>query len=461
MAAYQLLIIGGGLSGIAAGIRAARFGLKTIILEQHSLPGGLNSYYFRQGRLFETGLHAMTNFAPAGAKHAPLNRLFRQLHLTRKQFDFHEQVASEIRFGDRSLLFSNDPSMLEAEIARVFPRTIDRFRLLKKQIAAYNPFAPNPWRSARQFLDQHLQEPELADMLLLPLMVYGNAEEHDMDLGQFVIMFQAVLTEGFFRPSGTIREFLDSLIQQYHDFGGELRYRSPVEEVLIKDGRATGVRLAGGEVVTAETVLSTAGIPETIRLSGWSASPEPYVGRMSFMETVALVPQAQTVTLTQGRTIVFYHQGPRLQYQRPEDYLDTSWGVICFPGNFIGLPPVDPVQIRMTNPANYALWKELAPETYLQVKQQWTEAAIAASEEIIGNYRPSVVYQDSFTPVTIERFTRKAEGAVYGSGIKIKDGTTPWPNLFLAGTDQGYLGIIGSMLSGITIVNQHILRSLQ
>jgi hypothetical protein len=33
--------------------------------------------------------------------------------------------------------------------------------------------------------------------------------------------------------------------------------------------------------------------------------------------------------------------------------------------------------------------------------------------------------------------------------------------LFLAGTDQGYLGIIGSMLSGITIVNQHILRSLQ
>ena len=83
MADYQLIIIGGGLSGLAAGIRAARFGQKTLILEQHSLPGGLNSYYVRQGRLLETGLHAMTNCAAPRDKHAPLNRLFRQLGLSR------------------------------------------------------------------------------------------------------------------------------------------------------------------------------------------------------------------------------------------------------------------------------------------------------------------------------------------------------------------------------------------
>lgn len=94
MASYQLLIIGGGLSGLAAGIRAARFGTRTLILEQHGLPGGLNSYYLRQGRLLETGLHAMTNCAPAADKQAPLNRLFRQLHLSRKQFPVHEQMGS-------------------------------------------------------------------------------------------------------------------------------------------------------------------------------------------------------------------------------------------------------------------------------------------------------------------------------------------------------------------------------
>lgn len=458
MAAYQLLIIGGGLSGIAAGIRAARFGVKTLLLEQHGLPGGLNSYYIRQGRLLETGLHAMTNCAPSGAKQAPLNRLLRQLHLSRKHFAFHEQLGSEIRFAGRSLRFSNDPDLLETEIARVFPAAIDRFRRLKQTIVAYDPFADGPWRSTRQFLDDQLQEPFLADMLLLPLMVYGNAEEHDMDLGQFVIMFRAVFEEGFFRPGGTMREFLDLLVRQYREYGGELRYRAPVEEILIESGQVIGVRLQGGEAIAAETILSTAGIPETMRLSGWQGEPDRYTGRMSFMETISFVPRSQAAALTRDRTIVFYHNGPRLHYRRPDDLLDPSWGVICFPGNFSGLPPEELVQVRVTNAASYPLWKGLSAEAYGLAKQRWTLAATCVSEEIIGNYRQSIVYQDSFTPLTIERYTRKAEGAVYGSGVKIKDGVTPWPNLFLAGTDQGYLGIVGAMLSGITIVNRHILR---
>lgn len=457
MADYQLIIIGGGLSGIAAGIRAARFGGKTLILEQHALPGGLNSYYIRHGHLLETGLHAMTNCAAIGDKHAPLNRLFRQLHLSRKQFILQEQIGSEILFSGQSLFFSNDPEVLEDGISREFPACIDRFRQLRKTIAQHDPFAAGPWRSARQFLAEHLREPRLAEMLLLPLMVYGNAEEHDMDLGQFVIMFRAVFEEGFFRPSGTMREFLDLLVRQYREFGGELRYRCPVAEIVVREGRVQGVRLAGGEELTAEAVLSTAGIPETIRLSGWDADMERYSGRMSFMETISLLPRQQAAAVRHDRTILFYHTGPVLKYQRPESYLDTSWGVICFPENFQGQVLSDVLQIRVTNPASYPLWQQLAPEAYGPMKQRWTAASVQASEEIIGNYQQSIVYQDSFTPVTIERFTRKAQGAVYGSAVKIKDGLTPWPNLFIAGTDQGYLGIVGAMLSGITVVNRHLL----
>ena len=458
MADYQLIIIGGGLSGIAAGIRAARFGGKTLILEQHILPGGLNSYYIRHGHLLETGLHAMTNCAAPGDKHAPLNRLFRQLHLSRKQFILQEQIGSEILFSGRSLFFSNDPATLEEAIFREFPACIDRFRQLRKTIAQYDPFVPNSWRSARQFLAESLSEPRLEEMLLLPLMVYGNAEEHDMDLGQFVIMFRAVFEEGFFRPSGTMREFLDLLVRQYREFGGELRYRSPVAEIVVREGRVQGVRLAGGEELTAEAVLSTAGIPETIRLSGWDADMERYSGRMSFMETISLLPRQLAAAVRHDRTILFYHNEPVLKYQRPDAYLDTSWGVICFPENFQGQAPSDLLQIRVTNAASYPLWKQLTPVAYGPMKQRLTAASVKASEEIIGNYQQSIVYQDSFTPVTIERFTRKAQGAVYGSAIKIKDGLTPWPNLFIAGTDQGYLGIVGAMLSGITVVNRHLLQ---
>ena len=106
---YSLIIIGAGLSGLAAGIRYARFDNSVLILEKHSIPGGLNSYYYRKGMLLETGLHAMTNFAVPKQRQAPLNRLFRQLNLSRKQFVTHEQVQSRVLFPDNTTLtFSND-----------------------------------------------------------------------------------------------------------------------------------------------------------------------------------------------------------------------------------------------------------------------------------------------------------------------------------------------------------------
>lgn len=457
MADYQLIIIGAGLSGLAAAIRSARFGHKTLIVEQHNLPGGLNSYYFRQGYLLETGLHAMTNFAPRSEKHAPLNRLFRQLKLSRKSFITHEQRNSEIIFPGVSLRFSNDFNLLCDEIAAAFPAAVDRFRTMAKEVEAYDPFADVAWQSARKFLHARLAEPLLEDMLLLPLMVYGNAEEHDMDLGQFAIMFRALFLEGFFRPHGTIRDLLDMLLDQYRKFGGELRFRAPVARILSTDDQVQGIRLQNGEELTAAAVLSTVGIPGTARLSGWDLDPEKYTGRMSFMETITLVAAENLRNQRCNRTILFYNQQDGLNYQRPATPIDPSWGVICFPDNFQGLVKKDPVQIRVTNAANYDLWQEAGPSRYQELKEESIVLSVEAVRKIIGNYRQDVVYQDSFTPLTIERFTEKLEGAVYGSPIKIKSGQTPWRNLFIAGTDQGYLGIVGSMLSGVTIVNQHLL----
>jgi phytoene dehydrogenase-like protein len=67
------------------------------------------------------------------------------------------------------------------------------------------------------------------------------------------------------------------------------------------------------------------------------------------------------------------------------------------------------------------------------------------------------VYRDMFTPRTIEKYTSRFGGAVYGAPEKAKNGQTAWKNLFIAGTDQGFLGIVGAMLSGISIANRNVL----
>jgi phytoene dehydrogenase-like protein len=230
---YPLLIIGGGLSGLAAGIRFARFGQKVLILEKHSKIGGLNSYYHRKGRLLETGLHAVSNFAPPEDKHAPLNRLLRQLKIPRRNLVLHEQYSSEILFPDRkSLCFSNDFNLLLKQITRSFPDSAKQFEKMVAELDQYDPFIPRPKISAREFVSSFLQDRLLVEMLFCPLMFYGASQEDDMDLSQFVILFRAIFQEGFFRPDGTIKDLLDLLLAHYKNFGGEIELTAGVKEIL-------------------------------------------------------------------------------------------------------------------------------------------------------------------------------------------------------------------------------------
>lgn len=473
MRKYPLLIIGGGLSGLAAGIRFARFGQKVLILEKHSKIGGLNSYYHRKGRLLETGLHAVSNFAPPEDKHAPLNRLLRQLKIPRRNLVLQEQYSSEILFpGRASLCFSNDFNLLHDQVATRFPDSAKHFTAMVAELDLYDPFIPRPKISARQFVSSFLYDELLVEMLFCPLMFYGSSGEDDMDLSQFVILFRAIFQEGFFRPEGTIKDLLDLLLAHYKSFGGEIELTAGVTEILTENNKISGVRTAAGEVILCESLISTAGFPETRKLfptsdaaAIFSKSDEEHIsGRLSFIESIYLLDKSAGKSLPKDRTIIFYNLSEKFSYHRPDGAVDLGSGVICFPDNFQGNKEDDIVQIRVTHLANYDKWRQAYNSEdktlYPAMKTHWIEKSKKVIGKIIGNYSENIVYEDSFTPVTIERYTSRTQGAVYGSPDKIKDGKTNFENLYIAGTDQGYLGIVGSMLSGVTMVNQHILNKL-
>jgi phytoene dehydrogenase-like protein len=73
-------------------------------------------------------------------------------------------------------------------------------------------------------------------------------------------------------------------------------------------------------------------------------------------------------------------------------------------------------------------------------------------------FRHAVIDTDMFTPLTIRRYTGHEGGAVYGSTEKRYDGTTHLKNLFICGNDQGLVGIVGAILSGIGIANKYLLK---
>lgn len=399
----------------------------------------------------------MTNFAAVGERHAPLNRLFRQLKLSRKEFKTHQQLYSEIVFPDVSLRFANDFSVLQSEIEQKFPTETKQFQRLIQIIKEYDPFGTTTYCSTRGLISSIIKNPILVDMLLLPVMMYGNSEEHDMDFGQFVILFRSIFLEGLFRPKGTIKDFLDMLVAHYKSFGGELRFQAKVISLSLNKDKVTGLTLENGEEISSKAVISTIGIPGTAKLSGWPLEVKKYSGKMSFIESITILPKNEARKIKRDATIIFYNTSDRFSYCRPNEAVDISWGVVCLPNNFKGLPETNFLQVRVTNAANYEFWKNADKEQYKDLKEQWVKRSSEVAGKIIGKYWEKSVYRDSFTPKTIEYFTKKAAGAVYGSPVKIKNGKTPWKNLYIAGTDQGYLGIIGSMISGVSIVNQQLL----
>ncbi|MCH8157463.1 MAG: NAD(P)/FAD-dependent oxidoreductase [Nitrospinae bacterium] len=459
---YDVIIIGSGLSGLAAGIRLALFDKKVLIVEKHSVVGGLNSFYTRKDRTFDVGLHAMTNYSPKGVRSSPLGKLLKQLRFSHDDFRLCEQEMSEIRFPEKSLCFTNDFELLKQEVREQFPEQMDGFMKLVGKIESFDALslASGEWISSRDVLESFLSDPLLIDMLLCPLMYYGNAQERDMDFYQFVIMFRSIFIEGFAKPVGGMPYILNLLVDKYRNLGGELRMDAEVESIDVDAGALRSLTLVGGEKLLADVVISSMGRVETLRRClpvPAEFSPDEAVGQVSFMESL-FVTDREPKGMGYDKSIVFFCTTDRFRYEVPSELIDVTSGVLCCPNNFKYPEPLPEGMIRLTNLASFDLWDALPRREYIAAKKEWRIRALESLFTFFPDFRDSVVFLDSFTPKTILKYTGHLNGAVYGSPKKAKDGTTPVRNLFICGTDQGFLGIIGATLSGISMANLHVLQ---
>ncbi|BBO32435.1 phytoene desaturase family protein [Lacipirellula parvula] len=460
---YDTLIIGAGMSGLAAGIRLAYYDQRVCIVERHTTIGGLNGFYRLRGRDYDVGLHALTNITPKGAKRGPLARLLRQLRLSWDDFAISPQIGSEIVFPSARLRFDNDLDLFRAEIARTFPAQVDNFERLVAEVAEYDDLnETHAAISARERLNELLTEPLLVEMLFCPLMFYGSAREHDMDWGQFSIMFRSIFMEGLGRPHAGVRLILKQLVRKFRGVGGELKLRTGVERLHVEDGRVAGVVLQNGQTIEAKRVLSSAGWPETMRLcdDGQAVTAQRPPGRLSFCETIATL-DVEPKRLGHDRTITFYNDSDTFDWSESHEPCDLRSGVICSPNNFEYDEPLDKKGegvMRITALANFDYWRGLDEPTYRLEKLRWYDYITDSAVRFIPDYRGRVVDTDMFTPTTIVRFTGHDNGAIYGAPEKQLDGRTHLENLFICGTDQGFVGIIGAITSGIGMANMHCLR---
>ena len=488
---WDVIVIGAGMSGIGAGIRLAMAGKKVLLLEQHYSVGGLNGFYVKDKILYDVGLHALTNFVPPKSCGHPLTKLCRQLRIPYEAFKLEQQRQSRIQFPDVALYFNNHFPFLTENIRRHFPKQIDGFLKLDAAVESTSDTAldSSDFLSAREQLRSYLSDPLLIEMLLLPLFYYGSAHANDLDWRQFAILYKAIYKEGFARPKFGVRTICRLLVDRYRACGGVLKLKTAVRSILLDGSRAIGVELASGEILYASQILSSVGYRETQALCGKTVEGEP--SRLSFAETITTY-EATPEACGWNDTVTFFNTSECVVYEPTEDFIDLRSGVICIPENYgdrasdvpssasVSQPTVSyklqqnptdlssagpsriatqRLTLRTTHLAGYDAWKNLSPEMYREQKKACLGASRAHAFHILGGRPPqTVLAEDMFTPLTVERFTKHINGAIYGSTKKFRDGCIGYENLFLCGTDQGFLGIVGALLSGISMANYHCLK---
>ena len=128
-------------------------------------------------------------------------------------------------------------------------------------------------------VDRHLQDPFLRHWVdLLCFLISG------MPMGDTNAAAMATLFGDWFDPEASLdypvggsAAVVDALVQGLQRHGGTLRTQARVEQILVEDGRACGVRLADGDCIRADQVVSNADIWSTLALlpdgvaSSWSS----------------------------------------------------------------------------------------------------------------------------------------------------------------------------------------------
>ena len=446
------------------------FGKKVLVLEKHYVVGGLNSFYARKGRKFDVGLHAVTNFpSPSSGKTSPLLRACRQLRLPFDSLNLHQQSSSRISFAEKHIRFNNDFSFFLSEIEQNFPKEKDRFQVFLRKMEDFDAYSVTvPDLSTRSILKEAFSDPLLGEMLLCPTSYYGSAQENDIDFATFTMLFDAIFKQGLARPAYGIRAFLDPLVQKLDELGVTRIMNSGVKKINSNESYASEIITDDEKVYTADQIISTCGLVETEELLGLTdtSSRESKVGNFSIIETISVF-KGKPQDFGWDETVIFYNDSKEFRYEKPKGTMDSSSGVICLPENYQDPEnqKVNESRLRITNPANFDKWTTLDEPAYIAEKEKSERIMLEKALNYLPkgqlqkkNFSKSTLLQDTFTPKTIKKYTNHKNGALYGSPLKSRSGASPIKNLFLAGTDQGYIGIVGAMLGGIAVANNRILK---
>ncbi len=481
---YDAVIIGGGHNGLVSAAYLARAGLRTLVLEQrHVLGGAAVTEELFPGFRFSVFSYVVSLLRPEiirelqlprhGLDILPLDGTFTPLRpgegLAKGGGDYlwrvndHGRTMRELRrwsatdaeayeeYGqlmvDMARFIKPILSIVPPDLTSLDPRPmlplgglLRRFQGLSERQQAV--FVQLMTMSASDFLDQWFEtDPLKATMSASGIIgTYQGVKSP----GTAYVLLHHYMGEidGAFRawgiPKGGTGGISNAIGSAAHALGAEIRMESPVERITVREGRATGVVLEGGEEIEAKAVLSSVDSRRTFLglLEPGSLDPsfEEEVRRFKFRGS------SGKVNLAVDRLPDFTclpgpgeHLRGAISFSPSVEEMELAYDDAKY-GRFSRRPYIDMIIPTLVDPSmappgkhviscfvQYAPY-ELAPElgTWDDQREAFGDAVVDRIAEFAPNIRDSILFRNVQTPLDIERTTGLTEGNIFQGELSLE-----------------------------------------
>ncbi|MFO7536828.1 MAG: phytoene desaturase family protein [Chloroflexota bacterium] len=439
-----ILIVGAGIGGLSAAIRLAAAGKQVIVYEKNSQVGGKMGQVTHDGFRWDTGPSVIT------MRHV-LDDLFASAGRSLDDYLTLQPVEPLTRYFY--------PDGLVLDISRDWPRLAQQIAALdERDVAGYltylayaarihditgpifiydEPPTPrsflrvplnqwlkaDPLRTMQQAIESHVYSPHLRQLLgRFATYVGGSPYEAPATLN---VIAHVELTGGVWYPRGGIYAIAEALGRLATELGVVIQTDRPVKQILVENGRITGIELAGGEQIAAAAVVANVDVATTYE----RLLPHTAVSRRRLQKLNQQEPSCSGFVMLLGvETSDLPAYAPQLvhhniffsrNYEREFEQIFKQ-----------GRPPDDPtIYLAITGksdpqdaPPGCENWFVLVNAPALDERYDWAANKLAYGEQILAKLAEwglgvngRIRHQTIFTPHDLARQTGAWRGALYGA----------------------------------------------
>ncbi len=496
MEKFDTIIIGSGVGGLAAAICLSRAGKKVLVLEQHYVPGGWSHSFTTGGQRFSPGVHyvgQVENEESTGV-------LYRGLGIANDIvfFRMNPNGYEHCLIGDESFDLPQGLDRLKTYLSQKFPEEekgirdyltlVSNVNLELQKIPKLTTFWQKitvPFRtknfgktalfSLNRVLGWYVKDPMLKAVLNI------QCGDHGLPPARACFPVHcAVLShyfEGGFYPMGGGGGIVKAMTNAIKRHKGEVRVQQTVSKILLDGQKAIGVKLASGQEIYADTIVSNADPSITyLRLIGEEKLSKKLKAKL---EGTKYSVTSIILFLTLDVDVKRYGlDSGNIWIMRDSD-VDKNFDELMtadvasghdFPAAFVSCTTLkDPASfngryhnfeivtyIDYKNVPDFQGEKDYHSPEYLEFKEKVIAKMFNTLERVIPDVREHVVLAELGTPKTNQFYINSTNGNVYGTektlrnvgpfAFKVK---SEFQNLYLCGTSTLSHGVAGATFSGV------------